>query len=63
MDDYRDALQHLNGALDAMVRQGDAMLIANIAHPIAMVERAILEQQTEIICRAEQAQNRSASLG
>ena len=49
MDDYREALQHLNGALDAMVRQGDTLVIATIAQPIAMVERAILQRQAEIL--------------
>ena len=35
-----------------MVRQGDTAMIANIAHPIAMIERIILRQQTEIVTRA-----------
>lgn len=54
MDHYRDALEHLNGALDAMMRQGDTRIIADIAQPIASVESAILRMQIDVIHRAAQ---------
>jgi len=49
MQCYRDALNHLNAALDAMIETGDTLMIAAITHPIAVAERHILERQTAII--------------
>ena len=52
MQQYREALSHLNEALDAMVRQGDTAAIAMIAHPISMVEQAIDRRRDEILSQA-----------
>jgi hypothetical protein len=52
MQQYREALGHLNQALDAMVRQGDTAAIAMIAHPISVVEQAIHRRHNEIIAKA-----------
>lgn len=49
MQQYREALDHLTRALDAMVLQGDTAAIATIAHPIWVVEQAIDRRREEII--------------
>jgi hypothetical protein len=52
MQQYNEALGHLNEALNAMVRQGDTAAIAMIAHPIWIVERAIDRRRDEILSEA-----------
>jgi hypothetical protein len=49
MQHYRDALADLNSALDHMIAEGDTLAMANIAHPIRIVEQAILQRQADII--------------
>jgi len=39
----------LNAALDAMIESGNTLMIAAIAHPIAVAERNILKRQTAMI--------------
>ncbi len=51
MQQYREALNHLNQALDAMLRQGDTAAIAMIAHPIWVVEQAIDRLRDEILLK------------
>ena len=53
MQQYREALGHLNQALDAMVRQGDTAAIAMIAHPVSAVEQAIHRRRDEIIAQTQ----------
>lgn len=53
MQQYREALGHLNHALDSMVRQGDTAAITMIAHPISAVEQTIHRRRDEIIAQAQ----------
>jgi hypothetical protein len=42
MKNYRAMMRHLQSALDAAVAEDDLLLVANISHPLDLVNQAML---------------------
>ena len=51
MHRYQTALSHLTSALEAMVDENDSLIVANIAHPIHLVENAIDRHRQALIAK------------
>ena len=49
MEHYKNALSHLNSAMDEMVQEMDTLVVANIAYPIQLVEIALFNARSAII--------------
>lgn len=49
MHRYADSLSALNVALNLMIKEGDTLLVAAIAHPLHLVEAQIMQKRGDII--------------